>query len=146
MEREIYDSIRSGYRKLRRDDLNWRANPYAARNKVETPPNAAGEFVRSLNLSPRVIETLRGGWDGHSRGQHRLSITSPRIKAVLSARHVASGLDLPRRVALRRARRQIEALEAQRAKVAPGFDLVRFANGLLAGNQAEIAAALGGAA
>lgn len=102
MTREDYTLARHTYRELRREDAKWRPDPYAARNKVQTPPRNAARYAALFD--PDIAQTFFSP-PVMPRGNYRLP-RGPRAYAMASKQDVY-GLTLNKRAAIRKAQREI---------------------------------------
>lgn len=106
-KRELYYRLRHEYRHARREDAQWRPDPYAARNTRQARPDTAGAILRPL--SPRMTLAVM------ARPATIQSVPKgPRARwyinwAPTMGRY--AGLSLYKRVALRSGLRQIKAYE-----------------------------------
>ena len=114
MTRTEYQTLRRTYRILRRKDAAWRPDPYAARNTIERRQYRAEAFcgLVDMPIAATFFRPLRNA----GRGDVRLP-RGPKAQALCaphrSGRYV--GMELHKRVALRRALRQSAALRMERA-------------------------------
>ncbi len=110
LTRNDYIALRRTYRLLRRQDAQWRPDEYAARNVLQAPPDRAVQFF-SL-LEPRLAATLLRRLGDENRDPFRLA-RGPRARSLIAAPVSGpyAGLDLPKRVGLRRGLRQMRQLE-----------------------------------
>lgn len=107
-----YRQLRSAYRYLRREDRKWRPDPYAARNVRQVPPNTAGKFLELLDEPLRTAVQARPlpGPAPVERG--------PRARWYANwypALGRYANLNLGKRVAFRRALRQMRELDRARS-------------------------------
>lgn len=112
MNRNEYKAARRGYRLARREDAAWRlpdGRSYDLRQANDPKFQHPGNAARYLGQFPNALAATFLKPVPNHRGDLRLR-TGPRSNAMRNAREVG-GLNLPKRVALRSALRQIAALE-----------------------------------
>lgn len=119
MNRAAYKDARRGYRCARRRDIEWKepeAWAYRERTLIHQIPQRPEFGLRYLAQFPVALaETFLRPMVDAGRGNRRL-LMGPRARALVAAPTTGrySGLNLPKRVALRSAQRRIAVLAAER--------------------------------